>query len=316
MGKHETLAFKMVVERGRLVPATPYDAERLDTWRNGTPVNVTFVRDGGRIMERKWWAVLNRAVKECSTPWKSSAEASEAIKLAIGVVNLSKTVGGDWMQYPKSLTELDDPELDDAVRDMIDVVHGVTGVDPEEWRKQIAHIRDDAQEAPGRAEGFDRDFVARETATLAGGAAINEHEPSEASPQANDAGSGIDASPDDPAADNSETTVGVAEAGTEARAEPDAPASIDLNAADLAWLKTISKMLWAATGVGEQDLLKATFEGARKDFTPPEIGAAARERGMAIFKRCKAVCFGEADAAVVLVEIAAIAGCETREVVS
>lgn len=162
MGKHETLPFKMTVERGRLVPATPYDAERLDTWRNGTMVNVTFVRDGGRVMERKWWAVLNRAVKECKTPWKNAAEASEAVKLAIGVVNYTKTVGGEFLIYPKSLTELDDPELDDAVRDMLDVVHAVTGVDPEEWKKQIAHIRDDdntqsAESSPvdgsARAEG-------------------------------------------------------------------------------------------------------------------------------------------------------------------
>ena len=143
MGKHETLPFKMTVERGKLIPATPYDAERLDTWRNGTAVNVTFIRDGGRVMERKWWAILNRAVKECKTPWKTAAEASEAIKLAIGVVNLTKTVGGEFMAYPKSLTELDDPDLDEAVQQMIDVVHHVTGVDPEEWKKQVAHIRDD-----------------------------------------------------------------------------------------------------------------------------------------------------------------------------
>ena len=152
MSKHEMLPFKMVVERGRLVPAEAYDAERLDTWRNGTKVNVTFVRDGGRVMERKWWAILGRAVKECKTPWKTQAEASDAIKLAIGVVNLTKTVGGDFMAYPKSLTELDDPELDDAVRDMIDIVHHITGVDPEEWKKQVAHIRD---EEPSSAPSTD-----------------------------------------------------------------------------------------------------------------------------------------------------------------
>lgn len=143
MTKHDMLPFKMVVDRGRLVPAEPYDAERLDTWRNGTKVNVTFVRDGGRVMERKWWAILNRAVKECGTPWKTANEASEAIKLAIGVVNLTKTVGGDFLAYPKSLTELEDPELDEAVEQMIDVVHRITGVDPAEWKKQVSHIRDD-----------------------------------------------------------------------------------------------------------------------------------------------------------------------------
>lgn len=143
MTKHDMLPFKMIVERGRLVPAESYDAERLDTWRNGTRVNVIFARDGGRVMERKWWAILNRAVKECKTPWKTANEASEAIKLAIGVVNLTKTVGGEFMAYPKSLTELEDPELDEAVEQMVDVVHRITGVDPEEWKKQVSHIRDE-----------------------------------------------------------------------------------------------------------------------------------------------------------------------------
>lgn len=161
MGKHDMLPFKMTVERGKLIPATPYDAERLDTWRNGTPVNVSFVRDGGRVMERKWWAILNRAVKECKTPWKTAAEASEAIKLAIGVVNLTKTVRGDFLAYPKSLTELDDPELDDAVQQMIDVVHHVTGVDPEEWKRQVAHIRDEPKSAaPSPADGSETGSVA------------------------------------------------------------------------------------------------------------------------------------------------------------
>ena len=159
MGKHEMLPFKMVVERGRLVPATQHDAERLDTWQSGSKVNVTFVRDGGRVMERKWWAILGRAVKECRTPWKTSSEASEAIKLAIGVVNLTKTVGGDFLAYPKSLTELSDPELDDAVQQMIDVIYSVTGVDPEEWKKQVAHIRDDepSSVAPTDETGSDAD---------------------------------------------------------------------------------------------------------------------------------------------------------------
>jgi len=168
------------------------------------------------------------------------------------------------------------------------------------------------QEAPGRAEGFDRDFVARETAALAGGAAI-EQEPSSDAPSEDDTGSGDQASPHDPAADQS--TVGVEEAGIEAPDGQVAPASIDLSAADLAWLKLVTKMLWAATGVGEQDVLKAQFAAVRDHQTPADIGKAARERGMSIFNRCKAVCFGEADASTVLVEIAAIAGCETREIV-
>lgn len=188
MTKHDMLPFKMIVERGRLVPAEPYDAERLDTWRNGTRVNVIFARDGGRVMERKWWAILNRAVKECKTPWKTANEASEAIKLAIGVVNLSKTVGGAFMQYPKSLTELDDPDLDDAVMQMIDVIHHITGVDPDEWKKQVSHIRDEkSSDTPADDTGSDGKSPSPESTVAADNSATSETQnPDEAASEAGD----------------------------------------------------------------------------------------------------------------------------------
>lgn len=134
---------KMTVEAGRLAPASAYDAERLDTYRRGSTLNVFITHEKQRVDEKKWWAAINRAVKECSTPWKKSAQASEAIKLALGIVDYSKTIGGEYMQYPKSLTELDDSDLADAVRGLFDVLYGVTGVDPEDWKKQVEHIRDE-----------------------------------------------------------------------------------------------------------------------------------------------------------------------------
>lgn len=153
MGKHEAPPFKMVIDAGKLIPATAYDAERLDTYRRGTRVSVSFVRDGGRVMERKWWAILGRAVKECKTPWENKEQASEAIKLSLGIVNLSKTVNGHFMQYPKSLTELEDPELDEAVMRMMEIIQHITGVDPDEWRKQIGDLgQDDEQNTEPSAE--------------------------------------------------------------------------------------------------------------------------------------------------------------------
>ncbi|MER9829210.1 hypothetical protein NKJ51_12585 [Mesorhizobium sp. M0134] len=197
MGKHEPPPFKMVIERGKLIPATPYDAERLDTYRNGVRVNVRFTEDRDRVMVRKWWAVVGRAVKECKTPWQNKEQASEAIKLALGIVNLSKTVGGDFMAYPKSLTELDDPELTEAVERMIDVIYHVTGVDASVWRKHVESIRDD--------------------------------EPSEVVVPSSDVGSEEAPSPGQVAADQSEPVGGPVEAGDiEAREEPDASSASDL----------------------------------------------------------------------------------------
>ena len=156
MSKHEAHPFRMVIEGGKLVPATPYDAERLDSYRRGTKVAVRFTEERDRVLVRKWWAVLGLVVKQCQTPWKTKDEASEAIKLALGIVNLTKTIGGDYLAYPKSLTELDDPELQEAVDQMMALVERITGVDPETLRKEIAYLGEDnpqSSERPPSDEG-------------------------------------------------------------------------------------------------------------------------------------------------------------------
>lgn len=107
MSKHEFPPFNMIIENGRLVPATPYDQERLDSFRRGTKVRVRFTEEKDRILVRKWWAILGLVVKQCPVPWKTKEEASEAVKLALGIVNITKTVKGDFLAYPKSLTELE-----------------------------------------------------------------------------------------------------------------------------------------------------------------------------------------------------------------
>lgn len=123
-----------------MAPATPFDAERIDSYRRGTVVNVRLTEDRDRILVRKWWAVLGLAIKQCETPWKNKEEASEAIKLALGIVNLSKTVSGQFMQYPKSLNDLDDPEMTEALDQMMELLHRITGVDPATLRKEAASV--------------------------------------------------------------------------------------------------------------------------------------------------------------------------------
>src|SRR5690606_8783122 len=136
MSKSDAPALRLIVERGpRLVPASAFDAERLDTYQVGRVIRLTPVEEADRKDIRRWWAILNRAAKDAKTPWRTPAQASEAIKLALGIVEYGKTVNGQFMQWPKSLKELDDQELADAVRDMAAIVREITGVDPLDWNK-------------------------------------------------------------------------------------------------------------------------------------------------------------------------------------
>lgn len=133
-------ALRMTIDGGRLVPATPFDAERINSYRRGTKVFVKFTEERDRVLVRKWFAILGLVLKQCQTPWKNKDEAHEAIKLALGIVNLSKTVSGQFMQYPKSLSELDDPELQEALEQMTELLSRMTGVDVATLRKEAADV--------------------------------------------------------------------------------------------------------------------------------------------------------------------------------
>lgn len=140
MSKGDFPALRMIVEGGRLVPASAFDQERLDSYRRGAIVMCKLNEEKDRVLVRKWWAIITLVLKQCETPWKTKEEASEAIKLALGIVNLSKTTQNKFMQYPKSLTELDDPEMSEALENMVALLSSLTRVDVETLKKEAANV--------------------------------------------------------------------------------------------------------------------------------------------------------------------------------
>ena len=56
------------------------------------------------------------------------------------------------MAYPKSLTELDDPELTEALENMIELLSQMTGVDVETLRKETAHVDEQVDHDPETGE--------------------------------------------------------------------------------------------------------------------------------------------------------------------
>lgn len=151
MSSSDYPALRMTVDGGRLVPSTPFDQERINSYRRGATVLVKITEQKDRVLQRKWWAILGLVLKQCKTPWKTKEEAHEAIKLALGIVNLSKTVSGAFMQYPKSLSELDDPELQEALEQMIELLSRLTGVDVETLKKEAAHVGSEIKQDTGES---------------------------------------------------------------------------------------------------------------------------------------------------------------------
>lgn len=58
MTKGDFPALRMTIDSGRLIPAGPFDQERLNSYRRGTVVFVRFTEEKDRVLVRKWWAVI------------------------------------------------------------------------------------------------------------------------------------------------------------------------------------------------------------------------------------------------------------------
>jgi hypothetical protein len=180
MTKSDFPALRMRVERGHLVPAGPFDAERLNSYRNGAIVMCRFTEERERVLIKKWFAIIGLVLKTCETPWKTRDEAHEAIKLALGIVNLSKTVGGEFMAYPKSLTELDDPEMTEALENMTELLSRITGVDVATLKKETAHLgQEDTADEPSSPESSDGEDADSAPASEGEGQAASQPSPSQ-----------------------------------------------------------------------------------------------------------------------------------------
>jgi hypothetical protein len=221
--KHEAPALRMRVEQGQLVPTSAWDAERVDSYRNGSIVHAHITQEKNRKLERKYWAILGEVIKSCPVRQRDKEALHKAIRLKLGVVDAYFTFGGVLKVEVKSTSTMDDPEYQRFYEDAMALLHQETGVDPEQLSANSPDVGED------------------------------EHEPSEATSPAEDAGSDGDAprpSTPDVAADPIEpASGGPVEAGAiEAEEEPTAaPASV-LSPDDKAFLVRVFKTMKAAVG--------------------------------------------------------------------
>lgn len=145
MGKHELPPLRMIVEKGRLVPASPYDQERLDGYQNGARLQVSLWQGRNAKLSRKYWAILHKVVADLPCPWQTAEEASDALKLACGITDAGKTVNDQWFIRPGSISFSTMPE--DKFRDFFEramaVLARVTGVDPTTLGQEAADVGDE-----------------------------------------------------------------------------------------------------------------------------------------------------------------------------
>lgn len=218
MGKHDMPSLQFKVDGGRLVPAGPYEQEVIDTYQRGAEITVTLHQKRTLPLLKKYWAVLRDVVSNCKTPWNSTEEASDALKLALGVTDIGKTVSGQWFIRAGSISfnSMDQAAFKDFFDKAMAVLAGVTGIDPETLSQRYRHLA--------------------------------EHEPAGVS-SVSGQGSSLASPSGEAAADQSEPASAAEEAGEpEVREEPStAPASV-LSSTDREFLVRVFKTMKAAVG--------------------------------------------------------------------
>jgi hypothetical protein len=194
-----------------------------------------------RPLERKYRAILGKVIKECDTPWSNSEAAHQAMKLACGYVNVGKTASGQFMQWPRSIMDFDDQEMEDYYESVLEILHRMTGVDVATLKKETAHIVD--QHDPDTGEIIEGEILPPET-TESGASPAPENAdadvPSSASAEEVDTAQPSASSTDPDASSSSEA---LDQAGDPSSSSQGSPAAI--SSAD--WLPTVARMLWAAT---------------------------------------------------------------------
>lgn len=306
----EQPALHMIIEKGRLVPAFPLDYERLDSYRNGTKMLVWMATDGDRPLVRRWWATIGNYIKHTDLPWGDRETASAAIKLALAMVVPFKMPSGQWSQYPRSLNDLDDAELDGKIREMEQLLFDLTGTDVETLRREAGSLGDEPFETTQPANDAGEETlagevvppIASEEGTGAGQA------PSPTLPT----GTGATDSHAEPLAEQ-DSTVGLApseqaeapdspgDAGGPAPDDgggaesPTAPPPLELSAEDRVWLKQGAKMMLACLPSPDQESYRVLIVQLKaiRQIMPNDISDAALNRMEEIRLHCTAVCKGE-----------------------
>lgn len=147
MAKHDSPPFRMTIQNGRLVPASPWDAERLASYRQGAEVNVVLTQETASWRRRKYWSILGTAIKTCRAPdgVRTAQDLHDAIRKEIGFVESWSSDGKQLSVRLKSTSKIDDQEFESYYAEAMEVLSEWTGVDVEEIGREAPDVGSDTQ---------------------------------------------------------------------------------------------------------------------------------------------------------------------------
>lgn len=124
----------VVVERGRLVPLTPYDAEAMSELADGLTFELKAGVQTQSPTQRRYWMILNRVVK-ATGKWPRSYELHNNLKLTAGYfVYGVDMVTGKPVKIPSStaIENMTAKEFLEYYNTVMPLLEQVIGFNPEE----------------------------------------------------------------------------------------------------------------------------------------------------------------------------------------
>ena len=275
----------MRIEQGRLLPVSAFDLELLQRWREGAILNVEVSPVAVRALEKKYFAMLSHLLKVADTPWSNTESAHEALKLAAGFVTPYRKKSGAWGAHPRHISSFSDAELSEFVEVFCGIVQQRFGIDPETLRAEASDIGTESSGAPANRGAADDGPGARPIP-----AGVGDHSRGRALAGALGIPLGNGSSPA-PADDGPEADGAVE---STPRGSPSAD-GIQINRAELDWLRQTARMLIAATEPGgEMAVLNKQVLAIKTNHTPASISQPAKDIATEIYRHCRAAISGEA----------------------
>lgn len=135
----------MLIDGGRLVPETAWDAERLASYRNKSKVSVVITQEVASWARRRYWAILGVVVKTCKVPARvrTPQDLHDAIRKQIGFVDSHSSDGKTLTVKLKSTSKLDDQQFEAYAAEAYAELSEMTGVDVMTLGKEAPDVGED-----------------------------------------------------------------------------------------------------------------------------------------------------------------------------
>ncbi len=115
-------------------PQGPWDWEVHDKWQHGTVLSAEFRQTRDPKLSSLYWVILGKVYE--NTQFPSARVLHKALLVECGWVDRYRTISGDEVSDPMSITDMSADEFKAYFEQAMAVIHREWGIDVEKLRKE------------------------------------------------------------------------------------------------------------------------------------------------------------------------------------